>query len=256
MNDPVTRPAFADALIAELLTAVDAVVGGVTGAAVTGAAASTGWRIAAQASGTLTGEVVLWVDRAGSEALARRVMGMDGAPDEATVADMLGELWSQAAGALSLKEPFAGVKLVLGRAEAGDTPDGAVRWDLLAGEPVAGLAVGGTAVPSPVEAAVAPAAVGAVAAGRDAQTEKLDLVLDIEMPLVVRFARTVMSIKALAALGPGSIVDMERTPDDPVQMLVGDRVIARGEVVVVGGNYGVRVTDLVNPTERVRLLEA
>ena len=83
--------------------------------------------------------------------------------------------------------------------------------------------------------------------------ENLDVVLDIDLPLVVRFARTTMSIRSLSTLGPGSIVDMERSPDDPVQILVGDRVIARGEVVVVGGNYGVRITDLTSPAERVRL---
>jgi flagellar motor switch protein FliN/FliY len=80
-------------------------------------------------------------------------------------------------------------------------------------------------------------------------------VLDMELPLVVRFARTVMSLKTLSGLGPGSIVDMERSPDEPVQMLIGDRVIARGEVVVVGGHYGVRVTDLVSSAERARVLE-
>jgi flagellar motor switch protein FliN/FliY len=85
--------------------------------------------------------------------------------------------------------------------------------------------------------------------------DALDAVLDMELPLVVRFARTVMSLKALSGLGPGSIVDMERSPDEPVQMLVGDRVIARGEVVVVGGHYGVRVTDLVSSSERARALE-
>jgi len=78
-------------------------------------------------------------------------------------------------------------------------------------------------------------------------------VLDIDLPLVVRFARTMLPIRTLAALGPGSVVDMERSPDEPVQILVGDRVIAHGEVVVVGGNYGVKITDVTSPTERVRL---
>ncbi|OFW46067.1 MAG: hypothetical protein A3J29_18940 [Acidobacteria bacterium RIFCSPLOWO2_12_FULL_67_14b] len=118
--------------------------------------------------------------------------------------------------------------------------------------------MGGTAAPAPVERE--PGAVDAKAQEKGAldkaASDKLDAVLDIELPLVVRFARTVMPLKTLLALGPGSIVDMERSPDDPVQMLVGERVIARGEIVVVGGNYGVRVTDLVSPTERVRVLEA
>ena len=84
----------------------------------------------------------------------------------------------------------------------------------------------------------------------------MDVVLDMELPLVVRFGRTIMSLKALAALGPGSIVGMGRSPDDPVELLVSDQVIARGEVVIVGGNYGVRVTQLVGPADRAKGLEA
>jgi flagellar motor switch protein FliN/FliY len=53
-----------------------------------------------------------------------------------------------------------------------------------------------------------------------------------------------MPLRALAELGPGSVVDMGRSPDEPVELLVGERVIARGEVVVVAGNYGVRITEL------------
>lgn len=85
---------------------------------------------------------------------------------------------------------------------------------------------------------------------------RLSMVLDIDLPLTVRFGRTVLPLRTLASLGPGSVVNMGRTPDEPVELLVGDRVIARGEVVVVSGNYGVRITDLVSPAERVRALEA
>jgi flagellar motor switch protein FliN len=84
----------------------------------------------------------------------------------------------------------------------------------------------------------------------------LDLVLDVELPLVVRFGRTVMSLRALSGLGPGSIVDMGRSPDDPVELLVSDKVIAYGEVVIVEGSYGLRITDLVNSPDRLRALES
>jgi flagellar motor switch protein FliN/FliY len=73
---------------------------------------------------------------------------------------------------------------------------------------------------------------------------RLDAVLDVDLPLVVRFGRAVMPLRALADLGPGSVIDMGRSPDEPVDLLVGDRLIARGEVVIVGGNYGVRITEL------------
>jgi len=73
---------------------------------------------------------------------------------------------------------------------------------------------------------------------------RLDAVLDVELPLVVRFGRAVMPLRSLADLGPGSVIDMGRSPDEPVELLVGERLIARGEVVIVAGNYGVRITEL------------
>ena len=51
------------------------------------------------------------------------------------------------------------------------------------------------------------------------------------------------------------MVDMGRSPDEPVQLLVGSQVIAEGEVVVVAGNYGVRITSLVSPAERLRAMD-
>jgi len=251
MSEAVTIKAFQRALVDEFSAAVEAVLGGVSTTAVPDRAEGAGWRLTAAATGDLDGAIIAWVDRAGSELIAMRVLGMDDTPDAATVADMLREMWSQAAGALSLKEPFTGIKLVLAAAEEADAPSTSVVCDLQVGDGTARIAVGGNAVivetlPAPV--AMAPTVV--------MPKDKLEVVLDMELPLVVRFGRTVMSLRALSALGPGSIVDMERSPDEPVQMLVGDQVIARGEVVVVGGNYGVRITDLVSPSERVRVLEA
>ena len=72
--------------------------------------------------------------------------------------------------------------------------------------------------------------------------------LGVDLPLVVRFGRTSMPFRAVADLGPGSVIDMGRAPEEPVDLLVGDRLIARGDVVVVGGNYGVRITELVAGT--------
>lgn len=257
MDVPLTPQSFAESLIAELVAAVDAVVGGVTVSPAPEGAHGPGWCIAATTKGTLSGTALLWVDQSGAEALARRVMGMDDAPDSATVADMLGEMWSQAAGAQATKPPFTGVEIALASAAAAEPPAPAVWADLRVGDAVARIAVGGTTVVA--QAAGDPTGLIPVTAARAADSwapDKLDAVLDIELPLIVRFARTVMPLKTLLALGPGSIIDMERSPDEPVQMLVGERLIARGEVVVVGGNYGVRITDLVSPTERIRALEA
>ena len=84
----------------------------------------------------------------------------------------------------------------------------------------------------------------------------LDVVLDIDLPLTVRFGDTDMTLEALTRIGPGTIVDLGRSPDGPVDVLVNGRLVARGTVVVVGGNYGVRVTEVVSTSDRVRSIGA
>lgn len=83
----------------------------------------------------------------------------------------------------------------------------------------------------------------------------LDVVLDLELPITVRFGATRLTLDALSRLGPGSLIDLERSPDDPVDLLVNGRLVARGEVVVVSGCYGVRVRDVVSAADRLRSLE-
>ena len=94
------------------------------------------------------------------------------------------------------------------------------------------------------------------AGGDGDRSRTLDVIMDIDLPLVVRFGRTELPLKALTALGPGSVIDLGRSPDEPVDVLISNRVVARGEVVIVSGNYGVRVRDVVSPAERARSLEA
>ena len=85
---------------------------------------------------------------------------------------------------------------------------------------------------------------------------RIDVILDIDLPVVVRFGHTELPLRALTRLGPGSVIDLGRSPDDPVEVMVSDRVIARGEVVVVGGNYGIRILDVVSTSERMQTMEA
>jgi flagellar motor switch protein FliN/FliY len=85
---------------------------------------------------------------------------------------------------------------------------------------------------------------------------RIDVILDIDLPVIVRFGHTELPLRALTRLGPGSVIDLGRSPDDPVEVMVSDRVIARGEVVVVGGNYGIRILDVVSTSERMRSMEA
>jgi flagellar motor switch protein FliN/FliY len=72
----------------------------------------------------------------------------------------------------------------------------------------------------------------------------------------VRFGRTELPLKTLTRLSPGSVIDLGRSPDDPVEVLVSNRVVARGEVVIVSGSYGIRILDVVSQRERVRSMEA
>src|SRR5579863_3144199 len=68
------------------------------------------------------------------------------------------------------------------------------------------------------------------------------LLMDIKLPIRVRLGRTQLSLRAITQLGSGSVVELDCSVNDPVEIVVKDRVIAEGEVVVVEGNYGVRFT--------------
>jgi flagellar motor switch protein FliN len=91
---------------------------------------------------------------------------------------------------------------------------------------------------------------------RAARSRTLDVIMDIDLPLVVRFGRTELPLRALTTLGPGSVIDLGRSPDEPVEILISNRVVARGEVLIMAGNYGVRIQEVVSPAERARSLEA
>jgi flagellar motor switch protein FliN/FliY len=81
---------------------------------------------------------------------------------------------------------------------------------------------------------------------------RIGVILGIDLPVIVRFGRTELPIRSLSKLGPGSVIELGRSPDDPVDVLVGDRVVARGEVVIVGGNYGVRILEVITNPFRER----
>jgi flagellar motor switch protein FliN/FliY len=88
------------------------------------------------------------------------------------------------------------------------------------------------------------------------QAKNLDVLLDIELPVAVRFGRTELPLLTLTRLGPGSVIDLHRSADEPVEVMVSGKVIARGEVVVVQGNYGVRITEIVSQADRIRSMGA
>ena len=83
----------------------------------------------------------------------------------------------------------------------------------------------------------------------------LDLLLDVELPVSVSFGRTQLQLKDVMKLSSGTIVELNRGVSEPVEVIVNNCVIARGEVVVIEGNYGVRIDEIISPHERLRTLK-
>lgn len=87
------------------------------------------------------------------------------------------------------------------------------------------------------------------------EPEKLDLLLDIPLKVTVVLGRTRRPIREVLKLGPGAIVELDALADEPVEILVNGVPVARGEVVVVGENFGVKITSIISPRERVEQLQ-
>lgn len=82
----------------------------------------------------------------------------------------------------------------------------------------------------------------------------MDFVLDLPLQITVELGRTKMVVNDLLQLAQGSIIELEKMAGDPLEILVNDRLVARGEVVAVNEKFGIRVTDIVSPTERIESL--
>ena len=78
-----------------------------------------------------------------------------------------------------------------------------------------------------------------------------DLLLDIPLKVTVEVGRTKMALRDLLQLGPGSVVELAKLAGEPLDVLVNGRPIARGEAVMVNDKFGVRLTDVISPSERL-----
>lgn len=85
-----------------------------------------------------------------------------------------------------------------------------------------------------------------------ARSRTMDLLLDVDLPISISFGRTQLPMKDVLKLTTGSIVELNRNVNDPVEVLVNHCLIARGEVVVVEGNYGVRIQEIASRQDRLR----
>jgi len=111
--------------------------------------------------------------------------------------------------------------------------------------------------PSPASVAAtiaAPTRHAPVASGPPPDSGNLDLLLDIQLPVVVRMGQTEMQMGELLKLTPGAILELNRSADAPVELLVNGKLIAKGEVVVVEGNFAFRITEIDTRAARIRSL--
>jgi flagellar motor switch protein FliN/FliY len=83
----------------------------------------------------------------------------------------------------------------------------------------------------------------------------MEMLLDVELPVAVSFGRTHMALKEVIKLSTGSIIELNRTITEPVEVIVNNCVVARGEVVVIEGNYGVRIQQIVSRSERLKSID-
>ncbi len=91
--------------------------------------------------------------------------------------------------------------------------------------------------------------------GSSAKDRNLGLILDIPLRVTVELGRTKMPVSELLNLTQGSVVELSKLAGEPMEVLVNDKLIAKGEAVVVNEKFGVRLTDIISPTERVESLK-
>jgi flagellar motor switch protein FliN len=97
-----------------------------------------------------------------------------------------------------------------------------------------------------------------VKAGDDAlnklKIQNLDFILDIPLKVTVELGRTTVIIKDLLQLGQGSVLELDKLAGEPLEILVNGKLVAKGEVVVVNEKFGIRLTDIISPIERIETL--
>lgn len=89
----------------------------------------------------------------------------------------------------------------------------------------------------------------------EAVSRDIDFLLDIPVEITVQLGTARMLIKELLQLGQGSVVELDKLAGEPMEILANNRLIARGEVVVVNEKFGVRLTDIISPSERLTRLK-
>lgn len=170
-----------------------------------------------------THPMVLWLDTTLCESLRKR---------------------EEAQSLAAVTEALAGLNLDFGAPVS--TPSAAAAPTSFGSSPVA-------SAPAVTPVGGAPAAAGGVS-WVESHDPALARLLDIPIEVNIELGKTELSIRRVLEIGPGSIIELDRTAGEPVDLVVNDKIIARGEVVVIDENFGIRITNLVSPEERIRQL--
>lgn len=112
--------------------------------------------------------------------------------------------------------------------------------------------LGGGLGGAPGGGGVAPAA---AARSAQAPVQSLDFILDIPLKVTVELGRSRMVIREILQLAQGSVIELSKFAGEPLEVLINDKLIARGEVVVVNEKFGIRLTDIISPVERIEQLK-
>lgn len=87
-------------------------------------------------------------------------------------------------------------------------------------------------------------------------TSNLALLMDVQLPVSIRFGETEMVLEEIVKLGVGSVIELNSGIDQPVELVVNNRILARGEIVTVDGFYGIRITEITSAGERLKSLNS
>ena len=200
----------------------------------------------------------------------------EGVDQRAAWGELLREVAESAAGELLAK---TGVKVSVGKvaeiaaeskiSRAFQLKTGAGAWTVLVRDDVRAAKKGEAAEPKPAgKANVDPvgAASGVISGSipgfsaglgsglASGLAPGLDLLLDVELEATLRFGSRELPLGELLELGPGDVVQLDRHISDPVDLVVADKIVARGDVVLVNGNFGLRVTEVAEPRRRLETI--
>jgi len=221
---------------------------------------------------SLSPDAKMWVGAAGAswQEIGNRVLRSAGVEDataedvRSTYLEIVNQSFSGVASAISTRA-HKEVSCLEGRSSppADAAGSSAYAFDLTLGDQILPLRavfahavahLSEAAAPAPTKAPPKERAPVASPAAPPAPPGSIDLLLDVELPVSVSFGRAQLMLKDVIKLTTGSIVELNRSLSEPVEVIVNNCVIARGEVVVVEGNYGIRIKQVVSRQERLRTL--